>query len=161
MIAHTHTRAGFTIPYRMHRCLPTCLGEVSVGVYATSVSISQCWLSRPSYSSPMRGLSTIVSILLIVFPIRYALERLKPFENRDRNPSWVQHLRSLKAILPSNAILFNTTHPIESMFYTDIIAAYSISPDQETIERLLHLGYRLFLVDGEQLKELVLEKEMH
>lgn len=116
-------------------------------------------LSRPSYSSPIRGLSIIVSILLIVLPIRYALERLKPFENRDRNPSWVQRLKSLKAILPSNAILFNTTHPIESMFYTDILAAYSFPPDQETIEKLLHLGYRLFLVEGEQLKELVLEKE--
>lgn len=113
--------------------------------------------SRSGYSRPIRALTTIVSILLIVLPIRYSLERLKPFENRDRNPSWVLHLKSLKAVLPSNAILFNTAYPIECMFYTDILAAYSFSPDDKTIEKLLDLGYRIFLLEGEQLIELGLE----
>lgn len=114
-------------------------------------------LSRPSHSKRIRRLVTIISILLIVLPIRYSLERLKPFEDRDRNPSWVQHLKSLKSVLPSNAILFNTAHPIECMFYTNILAAYSSHPDDKTIEKLLHLGYRIFLLEGEQLRELVLE----
>lgn len=115
-------------------------------------------LSRPNYSKSIRGLSTIVSILLIVLPIRYSLERLKPLENRDRNPSWVQHLKSLKATLPADAILFNTAYPIECMFYTDIIAAYSFPPDDKTAQKLLHEGYRVFLIEGELLRELVLEK---
>lgn len=99
----------------------------------------------------------MIAILLIVLPIRYSLERLKLFENRDRNTSWAQQLKVFKAVLPSNGVLFNTAHPIECMFYTDVLAAYSFPPDQVTIEKLSNLGYRIYLMEGERLRELVVE----
>lgn len=114
-------------------------------------------LSLASYPKAVRNFSSVITILLIVLPIRYSLERLKPFENRERKPSWAQQLKAFKAVLPSNGVLFNTTHPIECMFYTDVLAAYSFPPDQVTIEKLSNLGYRIYLMEGEQLRELVAE----
>ena len=114
-------------------------------------------LSLASCPKAVRNFSSVIAILLIVLPIRYSLERLKPFENRDRNPSWAQQLKVFKAVLPSNGVLFNTAHPIECMFYTDVLAAYSFPPDQVTIEKLSNLGYRIYLMEGERLRELVVE----
>ena len=39
----------------------------------------------------------LVNLLLLVFlalPVRYAIERSKPFERRERNPEWVRELRA-------------------------------------------------------------------
>ena len=67
---------------------------------------------------------------------------------QSSNSKIEQQLKVFKVVLPSNGVLFNTAHPIECMFYTDVLAAYSFPPDHVTIQKLSKLGYRIYLMDG-------------
>ena len=93
-----------------------------------------------------RWLFNLVMVLLIILPIRYGLERMKPFEKRDRNPEWVIALKKLNKENIQNGVLFNYDHPIEAMYYTDLIA-YPEIPSKEKIEELINKGYDVFIND--------------
>ena len=100
-----------------------------------------------------KWLYNLVLILLIILPIRYGLERIKPFENRDRNPEWVVELKKLDKENIQNGILFNYENPIEAMFYTDL-TVYSTMPSKEKIEQLLIEGYQVLINDNGNLDEI-------
>jgi 4-amino-4-deoxy-L-arabinose transferase-like glycosyltransferase len=120
----------------------------------------------------------LVNILLIIFlaiPIRYAIERSKPFSNKDRNPAWTLELRDQGKVQrekgkveadrrpptidrrpqtadrrPDSTLLFNYPRPIEAMFYTDW-TVYKMIPDTATIRDLLGKGYRIIINNDGQL----------
>ena len=95
----------------------------------------------------------IVLFLIIALPIRYSIERIKPFESRDRNPQWVQDLKHLNKIYNGKKnIIFNVDYPIETMFYTDFIA-YETIPNKNTIEELKLKGYNIYINDNEDLTD--------
>lgn len=97
-----------------------------------------------------KWLFNIILALFIVLPIRYGIERMKPFEKRDRNPKWTLELKALNAKNIQNGILFNYENPIEAMFYTDFIV-YSTIPSKDKMEQLKNEGYQLFLNDKNDL----------
>jgi len=89
-------------------------------------------------------LTGLVLILLIALPVRYSVERTKPFEIVNRNPAWVKDLRALDKEKIQKGILFNYPKPIEAMFYTNL-TVYSELPD---IDQLVHLhaaGYTILV----------------
>lgn len=88
--------------------------------------------------------------LLLALPVRYAIERIKPFKNSDRNPQWVIDLRAINNQKIENGVLLNYARPIEAMFYTNL-TAYSHIPDQETIADLIKQGYTVIIYDDGQL----------
>ncbi len=88
-----------------------------------------------------RWMIYVVLFLLLALPIRYSLERIKPFEDRERNPQWAQELRALNITNPKT-VLFNVKHPIEAMFYNNC-SAYGHSPDSSTVESLISKGYHV------------------
>jgi len=88
----------------------------------------------------------IILALIILLPIRYSLERLRVFELRDRNPEWVVDLKDLKKENIKKGILFNYDHPIEAMFYTDMIV-YPRIPTKELIYDLSGQGYTILIND--------------
>jgi 4-amino-4-deoxy-L-arabinose transferase-like glycosyltransferase len=100
----------------------------------------------------------LVNILLFIFlslPIRYAIERTKPFSLRDRNPEWVKELRANRRSYstdrrPSTTLLFNFPRPIEAMFYTGW-TVYNTVPDTAAIQNLQKSGYEIILNDDGQL----------
>ncbi len=105
-----------------------------------------------------KWLSYIVLILLIALPIRYSIERIKPFQSRNRNPQWVQDIKHLNEIDDGpKKIIFNVDSPIETMFYTDFVAYKSI-PNTNTIKKLSMKGYHIYINDqgglNEELKNL-------
>ncbi|NPD44299.1 MULTISPECIES: glycosyltransferase family 39 protein [unclassified Lentimicrobium] len=100
----------------------------------------------------LKWLFNIVLSLFILIPIRYSLERIKPFENRDRNPQWVLDLKSLNEKNISDGVLFNYNKPIEAMFYTDLIV-YPHIPNQETIEGLTKQGFRILINNNGAIPE--------
>jgi 4-amino-4-deoxy-L-arabinose transferase len=114
------------------------------------------WLNEKSKSSTsLKGLFYVVMILLLVLPIRYSIERIKPFEKKPRNPQWAKDLRVLGDENLPKAVLFNYKRPIEAMFYTDI-TAYSEIPDMNTIVELQQKGYKVLINnDGTLSNELV------
>src|SRR5690606_30977613 len=68
-------------------------------------------------------------VLLILLPVRYGIERMKPFDIAERNPKWVVDLKKLNEAKIENGVLLNYKNPIEAMFYTDL-TVYSFIPSQ-------------------------------
>ena len=89
----------------------------------------------------------IFIIGLIAFPIRYSIERLKPFNIIDRSPEWVKEIKSIHSISGKQLVVFNTKHPIETMFYVDCTAYIGI-PDKEKIEELKQKGFEIIILNN-------------
>ena len=104
-------------------------------------------LSKYKKNHKFKWLFNLILILLIVLPIRYSIERIKPFEKRDRNPQWVADLKELNKENMDKAILFNYEYPIEAMFYTNLIV-YPYIPDRNTISDLIAKGYTVIINDN-------------
>jgi 4-amino-4-deoxy-L-arabinose transferase len=80
----------------------------------------------------------IVIGLILIFAIRYCIERVKPFQH---NPIALQQAAQIKALqsrLPNNAktLIFNNKISIETMFYTNMISSRNLpSPNDIRIAR--------------------------
>jgi 4-amino-4-deoxy-L-arabinose transferase-like glycosyltransferase len=89
---------------------------------------------------------SLILFLLIALPIRYTFERVKPFENINRNPKWVTDLKKLNERKIIKGILFNYCNEIEAMFYTDL-TVYSKIPSKELIIELISKGHTVLIND--------------
>ena len=103
--------------------------------------------SRKDLVSPRWALSLLL-VALIVLPVRYSIDRITPFENRDRIPKWSSYVKSLKEQLgaTNKVVVFNVAHNIEAMFYSGL-TVYDFIPDEITIRRLTRNGYRVVVND--------------
>lgn len=91
---------------------------------------------------------------LLILPLRYAIERIKPLEGEDqRNPMWAKELKKLRSkSLDDKIIVFNVEHNIELMFYTDV-TAYNFIPSNEQITQLNNRGFSCFeFVNGKLIR---------
>jgi 4-amino-4-deoxy-L-arabinose transferase len=95
----------------------------------------------------------LLLFLMIVLPVRYSLERIKPFAEKDRNPVWSQNLREFSQNeIPEKSLLFNYSRPIEAMYYTNL-TAYSFLPDETMISESLSDGYTVYINMNENVSE--------
>ena len=82
----------------------------------------------------------------MALPIRYSLERVKPFNKIDRSPRWrnelVQFSKQIKG--KKKAVVFNAELPIELMFYSDV-PSYDYIPERAIIDSLLEDGYAIYI----------------
>ncbi len=99
-----------------------------------------------------KGWVVVLLVLLLALPIRFSLERIKPFSLSSRNPLWSQELKALanQSFNKENTVIFNTEHPIETMFYTHCIA-YEGIPDTKTLDEIYKKGYRIYLRQAREL----------
>lgn len=91
---------------------------------------------------------------LLILPLRYAIERIKPLEGEDqRNPMWTKELKKLRSkTLDEKTIVFNVEHNIELMFYTGV-TAYNFIPSNEQIIQLNNRGFGCFeFVNGKLIR---------
>lgn len=102
------------------------------------------WLNERRKMATSKWFYNILLVLLLVFPLRYMIERVKPFDSTDRNPAWVESLRKFNEKKVKNGILFNYENPIEAMFYTDL-TVYSEMPTVEQIDKLAKKGYSIWI----------------
>ena len=86
---------------------------------------------------------TLLAVSLIILPIRYSIERIKPFSRTDRNPEKIIRLKNLGNEY-QNAVLFNYSDPVTAMFYTNL-TAYSQMPDSITVKELSEKGYLILI----------------
>ncbi|HUM47862.1 MAG TPA: hypothetical protein PLD84_13105, partial [Chitinophagales bacterium] len=94
---------------------------------------------------------TIVIIILVFIPLRYCIERIKPFAIAERNPPWAKELRNMEAITgEQQGIIFNVPRPVELMFYTDF-TAYAVLPSIPIIEGLVTTGNYVFINEGDNI----------
>ena len=95
-----------------------------------------------------RWIIVIILFLLLALPVKYSIERIKPFMNRERNPQWAQELRILGTALNNRQkiVIFNTDRPIETMFYVNC-TAYSTVPDSVALKSIEEKGFTIFIRD--------------
>ena len=103
-------------------------------------------LQNLTVNHKQKWIINLVLVLLIILPIRYGIERIKPFQQNDRNPEWVVDLKELNKENIQNGILFNYKNPIEAMFYTDLIVYHDL-PSKEKIQELINDGYEVLVND--------------
>jgi 4-amino-4-deoxy-L-arabinose transferase-like glycosyltransferase len=103
-----------------------------------------CFLSEKEFDVKYKWLRNLVMLLLIALPVRYGIERIKPFQKIDRSPDWVEDLKNLKNKNIQNGIMFNYSEPIDAMFYTDL-TVYSDLPDIDLIRDLQSKGYKILM----------------
>ena len=95
-----------------------------------------------------KRLAALVLLLLFLLPLRYAVERIKPFSVRPRTADWMAAARQLDRSTPNaKKVLFNTRYPVETMFFTDL-TAYETIPDADRLKALYAEGYTIFIDDG-------------
>ena len=101
------------------------------------------YIQQYKIKSPI--LIKLVSILLFALPIRYSIERIKPFSTIDRNPAWISALQKLDQQTPSiKKVIFNCKHPVEAMFHADV-TAYATLPSNEEINAIQSKGYQIYM----------------
>jgi hypothetical protein len=94
----------------------------------------------------------LLLIFIIALPVRYMIERVKPFDQTERRPQWVVDLKNLDERHINNGVLFNYENPVEAMFYTDL-AVYQILPEKEKIVNLMEKGYSVIINDNGRITE--------
>jgi 4-amino-4-deoxy-L-arabinose transferase-like glycosyltransferase len=97
-------------------------------------------------------LKRAVLIICILLSVRYTIERVKPFDKRERNPEWTRQLRSLNKIEDGNVVLFNIENNIRVMFYTDHIV-YPFIPADEQVDAVTGKGYKIYINDNDNLPD--------
>ncbi len=110
------------------------------------------WLSEYQKKYKLKLLTGLILLLLIALPLRYCIERIKPFKIIERNPQWVKDLKKIDNKEFRNGILFNYDKPVEAMFYTNLVT-YSFIPDKETILNLIEKGYTVIINQNEEIPE--------
>ncbi|MBK5284955.1 MAG: glycosyltransferase family 39 protein [Bacteroidia bacterium] len=107
---------------------------------------------RRKNNSKYKWVINLTLFLLIALPVRYCIERIKPFEKMDRNPAWVSDLKKINDKKYSNAVMFNYDKPIEAMFYTNL-TVYQNIPDKKIIIQLLQKGFTVIINDDGNIPE--------
>ena len=76
---------------------------------------------------------------LVALPVRYCLERWKPLQDFREERAVAADLRRM----PSGQILVvGTQHPIETMFYADVVAMEGVPPEEQ-LAPLRAAGWRI------------------
>jgi len=103
-------------------------------------------------SHKLNWLFSLILILFIALPVRFMIERVKPFEQKNRNPDWVIDLRKLNDRKISKGLLFNYDRPIEAMFYTDL-TVYAHIAGRDEINVLIKDGFQVMVNDDNKLTD--------
>ncbi len=96
----------------------------------------------------------LLIILLLALPIRYSIERLKPFEKRTPLCSWKTQIESLiQKETNKKLVIYNEPNYIKAMFHYEIIA-YDRSLTQSQRDEIKLKGYTLYKLErGNYIKK--------
>lgn len=143
------------LPYAVFSLAATKMNAyVMIAAPAVFLIEARFWLwlqARRPAAWPGRALRLALLALLIALPLRYGIERLKPWPGYVRNPAWARTLRALPERVGAGPVaLFNLDRPVEAMFYTPY-TAYQDAPDSSLARRLLRAGWRVVVFDDGKL----------
>ena len=127
----------------------------SVGFYVlTAVFIR--YLKIIYYSGTFsKVLIKIGIVLLVILPIRYSIERIKPFKSFEKEKSMTNDLKSLdvKFRQDSKVAVFDEPNYIRLMFYHDNVVAYPWVTSQENLRRIKKEGYIIYIREKSNLEK--------
>jgi 4-amino-4-deoxy-L-arabinose transferase len=112
------------IPYLFFSIVVTKMpGYILFSSTAIFIMTAMFFYELKSYKTKFKALKSLILILLIALPIRYSIERIKPFSLRERNPKWISEMKMINTQDDETKIVvFNCKYPIETMFHTNYIA---------------------------------------
>ncbi|MDE3059143.1 MAG: glycosyltransferase family 39 protein [Bacteroidota bacterium] len=138
----------FVLPYLFFSFVATKMpGYVMISAPAIFIILAWAFYDIKNSIEKFRYKKLMIGFLalLVLFPVRYSFERVKPFSNVDRNPQWAQELRKLDSkVGRSKAAVFNVEHYIEAMFYANV-SAYPFIPTREQIRQAKSRGFKVFI----------------
>lgn len=103
----------------------------------------------------LKWLPRLVALLIIILAVRFGVERVKPFADRDSGQEMNVILTIAKGVLgKEEGIIFNTPRYIEFMFFSDYLA-YEKIPSKEEVEVLLAFGEKIVVVDDGALPDYI------
>ncbi len=109
---------------------------------------SRLWAAR---SGPRGRVCVAALVLMIALPVRTSIEGLKLLRSSEPHPTWAAQLRDLKDRWPGQrVVIFNSTRPIETMFYTPF-TAYPSVPSTNLVRELTGKGYTIAVFKGREL----------
>ena len=91
-----------------------------------------------------------ILILLIGLPIRYAVERIKPFRPRFVLPPWRTEMATFVAglkIPPDQILLYDEPRAFDALFFYGI-TAYPYTPDTAALNAAQRRGYHIYRNNG-------------
>ncbi len=98
---------------------------------------------------------SLIQLLLLLLPLRYCIERVKPITSDTESILLNQEIKKLALSLPVNdpkTILFHVKHPIKIMYYFNCIA-YAELPAPDQLKQLQMKGYKVFVNDAGNKEE--------
>ena len=106
------------------------------------------WYSFRNYQiqNNWKWLQVVLLAMFIILPIRYSIERIKPFDDTGKALQSVTEIQGLNRMNIDKGILLNHKRPIEAMYYTGL-TTYTHIPDLVTIHELLDKGYTILVND--------------
>lgn len=144
----------FALPYLFFSFVATKMpGYVMISAPPIFIMLSWAfWAINEKKKKPKYRIATMFLLaLLLVLPIRYSIERVKPFESKERHPAWTKELQKLEnKVGASKAAVFNIEHYIEAMFYAKV-SAYPFIPDQKQIDKAVGRGFKVFIYDDSRI----------
>ena len=98
-------------------------------------------------------LKIILTVAFFLFAFRYCIERTKPFDATKEAKLLKMETEKIKKLSSGGkTIVFNDTHFIATMFYTDVIA-YETLPTSDEIEYLIKLGYSVLIKNEKNVQQ--------
>ncbi len=137
----------FLVPYLFFSFVATKMpAYIILSAPAVFIITAQAYISWKQITPSLlwqKRLLAAVTICLLLLPVRYTIERMKPFNKMDY-PAWANAIDRYKRsdLNTGKTILLNFDHPIEMMFSTNIIS-YNYIPDSLDINRLAGAGYNI------------------
>lgn len=115
---------------------------------ALFIMTAEFWYVLSAYriNHKLKWFFNLILFLLIALPLRYTIERSKPFAQSDRHLQWITELKKLNGKKIKNGVLLNYNRPVEAMFYTNL-TAYPNIPDKKVIADLVTKGYTVIIND--------------
>jgi 4-amino-4-deoxy-L-arabinose transferase len=141
--------AWFWIPYLFFSFAATKMEAYTIisapAVFIiTGIAVVQLKAALSEAKGRKRIFYVLGLIGLVGLPVRYSIERLKPFTEMDRGSTVRSEIAGIERSPYNNkqTVLYNSKYPVETMFYTNCIA-YERSIDSATILSLQQKGYRV------------------
>ena len=139
------------IPYVFFSFVMTKMqGYILFTSAAMFIMTSMFFFELKSYELKYRKMKTLILVLLLALPIRYSIERVKPFSIRDRNPEWIAKMQELDSDNGTSDVINNCKYPIETMFHTNLIAYYT-TPSVAKLQALKSEGYDIYIDNFEKI----------
>ncbi|MGE5047749.1 MAG: ArnT family glycosyltransferase, partial [Deltaproteobacteria bacterium] len=129
--------AWAALPYAFFALVATKM-ENYVMPAAPAIMLMSAWSTVQLWRTPSRW-ARVLAAALVLLPVRYTIERWKPFRHFEQER---RIARALRALPSGRVLVVAAKHPIEAMFY-GARAAYSELPDGPTLQRLRREGWQI------------------